>query len=217
MILELDPDVFNSLDSTSKRSFASDYIYTAGVEIDTLGVVTPSDMMNGDPATELFIPVLDITTKKLSVGEITRELFFGDYAFASEETLKKVLQTIDIIIWGMYFGLSGDELESISLDDTLLGVVNSTKPVSTTNAVTSVASKTTLSTLNYNAVEAATMQLIDRNGNTTALEVKFELRNQGYRADQDEVSVMLKQVARTKELDFNTASTNGNLHLVYTK
>jgi hypothetical protein len=65
------------------------------------------------------------------------------------------------------------------------------------------------------AVKYATLLLIERNSNTTTLEVKNLLRQINYQADQDEVSHFMAQAADELPLEFTVEPHSGN-YRIYT-
>lgn len=232
-ILTLDNEIFEELDSSTKQIFAKDYIFTAGSILDGEVLVSPADILAGlYPELEtVYIPALDVENGEITIGEISVEAFTTDYAFQDREALKKIMQETDELIFAMYFNLSPDDMETITFADEIFEDPEDEKVIPDSEHITSFGTAQSatwsapsvstsftapvLKPIDYDIVKDTALNLIAENGSTTSLEVKEELREDGYQATQDEVSDFLKDVARDENLDFAAEVTDGNSHLVY--
>lgn len=212
--IKINEDVYDIFDRSTRKIFASDYLYNAAIIKSGLSALSTSEILDGeDIYTTYYLPVIDLENKLFTIGEFdgSQKIIPSDFVFVDKTVLQQILKEIDPIILAMYFDLNFDQLAIFRISDDIIDdkEVESEQPT--------VTSLTSLKPVTYDIVKEKTLKLIDENGSTTSLDVKLALRNEFYNVTQDEASKWLKEVARKENLDFNAVVTNGHPHLVYTR
>jgi hypothetical protein len=208
--IKINENVYDIFERSTRKNFASDYLYKAAVEKSGLAAVSISEILDGENVDTYYLPVIDLENKLFTIGEFdgSQKIIPSDFVFVDKNVLQQILKEIDPIILAMYFDLNSEQLAEFRISDDIIDNKEEEYEQPTL---------TSLKPVTYDVVKEKTLKLIDENGSTTSLDVKLALRNEFYNVTQDEASSWLKEVARKENLDFNAVVTNGHPHLVYTR